>query len=105
MMIYGKPREGQRDDYAEINEYDEWRRRTRNMSLNEKLAAVRAHMHEPGFRVQGEEHVHGYFDAISPPINDLYNFEEIEAWFKEAGFTDIKQTVATRNLHIIGRLA
>lgn len=103
VMIYGKPREGIASDYAEINEYDMWRRRTRNLGLREKLAAVREHMRTEGFRVTGEEHVHGYFDAISPPINDLYTYEEVESWFLEAGFTGITQTVATRNLHIIGR--
>lgn len=103
LMIYGKPREGIDSDYAEINEYDEWRRRTQNMTLGEKLEAVRAHMRDGGFRVRGEEHVHGYFDAIAPPINDLYTFQEIEGWLLNAGFTDIKQTVNTRNLHVIAR--
>jgi SAM-dependent methyltransferase len=103
VMIYGKPREGVATDYAEINEYDQWRRLTRNLSLREKLEIVKEKMREGAFRVPGEEHVHGYFDAISPPINDLYMFEEIEAWFLEAGFEDVKQTVDTRNLHIIGR--
>jgi SAM-dependent methyltransferase len=101
LMLYGKPREGHASDYAELNEYDEWRRRTRNMDLREKLHAVREHMRTGGFRAKGEEHVHGYFDAVSPPINDLYVFEEIEAWLIEAGFEAIKQTVQTRNLHIV----
>ena len=101
LMLYGKPREGMGSDYAEVNEYDEWRRRTRNLGLRDKLAAVSAHMKDGRFRVLGEEHVHGYFDAISPPINDLYVFEEVEAWLLEAGFIGIKQTVNTRNLHIV----
>jgi SAM-dependent methyltransferase len=101
LMLYGKPREGMASDYAEINEYDEWRRRTRNMGLRDKLAAVTSHMKNGQFRVLGEEHIHGYFDAISPPINDLYVFEEVEAWLLEAGFGDITQTVKTRNLHIV----
>lgn len=103
LMLYGKPREGIASDYAEINEYDEWRRRTRNMPLGDKLAEVSRHMRAGGFRVLGEENIHGYFDAISPPINDLYVFEEVEAWLLEAGFTDIRQTVKTRNLHITAR--
>jgi SAM-dependent methyltransferase len=101
LMLYGKPREGLASDYAEINEYDEWRQRTRNMDLREKLAAVTDHMKAGKFRVLGEEHVHGYFDAVSPPINDLYTFEEVESWLLAAGFTNIKQTVQTRNLHIV----
>jgi 2-polyprenyl-3-methyl-5-hydroxy-6-metoxy-1,4-benzoquinol methylase len=101
LMLYGKPREGIGSDYAEINEYDDWRRKTRNMDLREKLRAVSTHMQQGNFRVVGEEHIHGYFDAISPPINDLYTFEEVESWLIEAGFTDVKQTVQTRNLHIV----
>ena len=103
VMIYGKPREGVASDYEEINEYDEWRRRTRNLGLREKLGSVQAHMANKGFRVLGDEHVHGYFDAISPPINDLYTYEEVESWFLEAGFVDVVETVKTRNLHMIGR--
>jgi 2-polyprenyl-3-methyl-5-hydroxy-6-metoxy-1,4-benzoquinol methylase len=103
LMLYGKPREGLASDYAEINEYDEWRRRTNNMGLRDKLQAVREHMRAKGFRVVGEEHVHGYFDAISPPINDLYVFEEVESWLVDAGFGEIRRTVDTRNLHIVAR--
>lgn len=101
VMIYGKPREGVMSDYQELNEYDEFRRRLRNLSLPAKLEAVRREMTAGGFRVTGEEHVHGYFDAVSPPINDLYVFEEVESWFLEAGFTDITRTVDTRNLNIV----
>jgi SAM-dependent methyltransferase len=103
VMIYGKPREGLASDYAELNEYDQWRRLTRNLGLREKLQVIRENMHAGGFRVLGEEHIHGYFDAISPPINDLYTFEEVESWFVEAGFGNVTQTVDTRNLHITGR--
>lgn len=105
LMLYGKPREGYPGDYAELNEYDEWRRRTRNMDLRGKLHAVEQHMRTTGFRVKGDEHIHGYFDAISPPINDLYVFEEVEAWLIESGFENIKQTVASRNLHIVATRA
>jgi SAM-dependent methyltransferase len=102
VMIYGKPREGITTDYEEINEYDQWRRSTRNLHLREKLQVIRAGMDAGRFRVPGEEYVHGYFDAISPPINDLYTFEEVEGWFLEAGFRDVTQTVDTRNLHVTG---
>jgi hypothetical protein len=47
--------------------------------------------------------VHGYFDAISPPINDLHSFEELESWLIEAGFRDITRTMNARNHHVIGR--
>jgi SAM-dependent methyltransferase len=103
LMIYGEPRRRIGTDFAEINEYEEWRHRTANLDLRSKLKAVREHMAAGGFRVKGEEYIHGYFDAISPAINDLHRFEEIESWMIEAGFVDITRTVDTRNLHLVGR--
>jgi SAM-dependent methyltransferase len=103
LMIYGEPRHLFGLDYEEVNEYDYWRRRTRNVTLRERLAVVRMVMADGQFRVIGEEHVHGYFDAISPRINDLYAFEELESWLIDAQFVDIRRTVETRNHHIIAR--
>ena len=106
LMIYGEPRPLFGLDYQEISEYEYWRNRTRNLDLDEKLAVVRKVMARGEFRVAGEEHVHGYFDAVSPRINDLYSFEELESWLLTAGFTDIRRTVETRNHHILAtRLA
>lgn len=103
LMIYGEPRPLFGLDYQEISEYDYWRHRTRNLDLDEKLEVVRKVMARDEFRVTGEEHVHGYFDAISPRINDLYTFEELESWLLAAGFTDIRRTVETRNHHIMAK--
>jgi SAM-dependent methyltransferase len=103
LMLYGKPREGIRSDYATVNEYDEWRQRTRNLPLSGKLATITAAMNAGAFEAAGAEHIHGYFDAIAPPINDLYTFEEVEGWLLDAGFTGIRRTVETRNLHIVAQ--
>lgn len=101
LMIYGQPRPHVIDDFAEINEYERWRHRTANLTLGGKLEAIRRGMNAGEFRVAGDEHVHGYFDAISPPINDLHTFEEIEGWLVDAGFHNIKRTVESRNIHVI----
>ncbi len=103
LMLYGLPRPEFVSDYAEINEYDAWRRRTCNKDLAGKLDAVVQGMRNKEFRVPGEEHIHGYFDAVAPPINDLYSFEEVEGWLLEEGFADIRITVPTRNLHLVAR--
>jgi SAM-dependent methyltransferase len=103
VMIYGEPREGFDSDFEAVNEYDEWRRRTRNLDLRGKLAAVKDGMRRREFQVVGDDQIHGYFDAIAPPINDLYQFSEVERWFHDAGFEDVRRTVDTRNLHMIGR--
>ena len=47
--------------------------------------------------------MHGYFDAISPPINDLHTFEELEGWLLDSGFHNIKRTVDARNIHVIAQ--
>ena len=105
LMIYGEPRRHVVDDFAELNEYEYWRHRTTNLTLPEKLAAIRQGMNAGEFRTAGEAAVHGYFDAISPPINDLHTFEELESWLIEAGFQDITRTMNARNHHVIGRRA
>lgn len=103
LMIYGEPRKGIASDYAAVNEYEYWRRKTRNMNFAEKVEAITRGMEERAFAVYGKEHIHGYFDAISPTINDLYSWEEIEGWLVEENFREIKRTVDNRNHHIIAR--
>lgn len=105
MMIYGEPRRHIVDDFFELNEYEYWRHRTANLSLQEKLAAIRQGMKAGQFRTGGEAAVNGYFDAISPPINDLHSFEELESWLIDAGFANIVRTMDARNHHVVGRRA
>ncbi len=103
LMIYGEPRRDDTLDYMSVNEYERWRWKTFNMDLSAKLEAIKQGMLENQFMINGEEHVHGYFDAIAPSVNDLYSYEEVEAWFIDSGFSEIKRTVLGRNIHIIGR--
>ncbi len=103
LMIYGEPRWGITSDYTAVNEYEDWRRQTRNLNLHGKLDAIKKGMNEKRFSVIGEEHVHGYFDAIAPAINDLYTWEEVEGWLLEAGFHSIQRTIDTRNHHVIAQ--
>lgn len=103
LMLYGEPREGELGDYKAVNEYERLRFLTRNKSFEEKIAVIREEMAAGRLAVKGEEHVHGYFDAISPAINDLYQFSEIQSWLIDAGFEGVRKTVDTRNLHIIAR--
>jgi SAM-dependent methyltransferase len=103
LMIYGEPREFVLDDFAEVNEYEQWRRRTMNLELRDKLEAVRQGMIAGEFRMIGEDFVNGYFDAISPPINDLHTFEEIEGWLLDAGFSRVTRTLPSRNIHVVAQ--
>lgn len=51
-----------------------------------------------------EDKLHGWFDATTPRINDLYHYDEIEAFMSDNGFADIRDTSdGNRNIRIIGR--
>jgi len=41
LMLYGEPRPDQVDDYRAVIEYERWRRLTRNLTFDERLAALR----------------------------------------------------------------
>lgn len=105
MMLYGEPRHGRCEDYKAVNEYEFWRRKTRNMNFDERLETITLAMREWRFAAHGEEYIEGYFDALSPEINDLYSWEEIEGWLLQEGFRDIRRTVDSRNHHVIARKA
>lgn len=106
LMLYGEPRQGVINDYLAVNEYEYWRKKTYNMTLDERLQVVKQTMREHKFKANGDEYIEGYFDAISPKINDLYSWEEIEGWLIKENFKDIKRTVPeARNHHVVARKA
>jgi len=95
LMLYGEPRPGQADDYRALADYMRLRRLTLNRSYEEKLAILK---HEkPG----GD--LHGWFDAVSPAINDTYSFDEIRGWLTAAGFEQIERTADQINHNVIAR--
>jgi SAM-dependent methyltransferase len=93
LMIYGEPRPGRLGDFEDINEYVRLRRLLAPLSLSERVEYLKS-IKRPG-------EVHGWFDAVSPRINDLHRLDEIAEWLRLLGFAEIRQTFATRNLHII----
>ena len=52
-----------------------------------------------------EEQVHGYFDAISPQINDILSFDEITNFMTLEGFVDIRRTYENDNIHFVATKA
>lgn len=48
-----------------------------------------------------EDLVHGYFDAFSPLINDLFVFEWIEAFLQAEGFDSIQRTNDAPNHYFV----
>jgi len=95
LMIYGEPRLDRPNECHQQAEYKRLRRLTRNKPWEEKIEIIRRE--KPG------EDVHGWFDAISPLVNDLYAFEEIEGWLVDAGFEDVRLTNDLVNHHILAR--
>ncbi len=94
LMIYGEPTKPH--EFAEINTYVEHRRATGRMTFDEK----RAYLSERYL----EELVHGYFDAVSPEINDRHRWDEVEGWLVDLGFTRIRRTLDHLNLHLVADL-
>lgn len=91
VMIYGPPIN--RSEFIVTNKYGRLRRETQFMNFEEKTAYLRKRF--------PEDEVHGWFDAISPAINDLHTFAEIRGWLTELGFKNIRRTVDTQHNHIV----
>lgn len=95
LMIYGEPRLGHIDDFEIRVEYARLRAMAHNKSFEEIIEIIKRE--KPG------KDLHGWFDAISPAINDCYQPWEIEGWLLKAGFTDIKRTEEMANHHLVAR--
>ena len=91
LMIYGEP--SKPGEFTEINTYVKHRRATRNMTFEQKKKYLDERY--------APELVHGFFDAISPEINDLHRFDEIAGWLHGWGFVDIRRTLDSRNIHMV----
>jgi SAM-dependent methyltransferase len=95
VMLYGEPRAGYADDYRYYHEMFSMRNILRNIPFDDKVAVLRDRY--------GDELLHGYFDAISPEINDLYRWDEIVSWFYEEGFESVMRTDPGANHHVVAR--
>lgn len=91
LMLYGYPVRGA--DFAEQNNYDRLRRLLRNTPFCEKVEYLKKHF-EPSL-------VHGWFDAVSPCINDILTFDEVEDFLLQLGFKNVKRTNDSANLHLV----
>ena len=96
LMLYGEPRPWVSVEYQELNLYQRMRWHLRGLSSKQKVQYLQGVL-EPSL-------VHGYFDAVSLPVNDCYGRSEILGWMRHAGFADIKETFENRNIHVIGQM-
>lgn len=95
LMIYAEPRPDRADAYLYYHEMFDMRSRLRNLPFDEKVSRLE--------QKYGKELLHGYFDAISPEINDLYRWDEIVSWVLQAGFEDVRRTVDIPNHCLVAR--
>lgn len=96
LMIYGEPRPDHIEDYLYYHDMFDMRCRLRTRTFKEKVELLR--------EKYGDDQLHGYFDAISPEINDLYRWDELEGWLLNSGFEDIQRTFPEHpNHHFVAR--
>jgi len=91
LMVYGFPET--LSDYEEVNSYQALRQELRSLTFEEKKKMLAERF--------GPALAHGWFDAISPRVNDLLTFEEIAELLARLGFRNIKRTMEGRNHHIV----
>jgi SAM-dependent methyltransferase len=91
LMIYGVPET--RPALQEVNEYERIAAEVRDLSFDARKALL--------LKRFGPDAAHGWFDAVSPRINDRLTFEEIHDLLSELGFVKIARTVEARNHHVI----
>ncbi len=94
-MAYGFPEKDSIDRFRELNNYERMRFHTRNMSYKEKVSYLQ--------EKYPEDLVHGFYDAISPQINDLLQYGEIEGLLKSNGFSEVRRTIRNANIHLVAR--
>lgn len=94
MMLYGYP--VSTSAFAVHASYEEWRQKLIHLSFQDKVEELR--------RVFKPEEVHGWFDAVSPLINDLITWEWIQAFVQERGFAELQRTIDHPNHHFVARL-
>lgn len=91
LMVYGFPET--LEDFKELNEYERLRSELRLLPFPERKRLL--------IERYGESLAHGYFDAVSPRINDLLTFEEIGDVLGRLGLRNYRRTIPNRNHHVV----
>jgi 2-polyprenyl-3-methyl-5-hydroxy-6-metoxy-1,4-benzoquinol methylase len=94
MMLYGEPTGADAGEFAYYAEVERLRRDTAALSLTARYEELK--------RLKGAD-AGGWFDAVSPLINDTYPFYEIQTWLRREGFVDIQRTVDQSSHCVIAR--
>jgi 2-polyprenyl-3-methyl-5-hydroxy-6-metoxy-1,4-benzoquinol methylase len=93
LMAYGYPRGECPVDFKGAIAYEQYRKRLRFLTFDEKVQALKNEL--------DADHVHGWFDAASPRINDLLTYEELVNLLHRCGLTNVRSTVDGHNHHVV----
>jgi 2-polyprenyl-3-methyl-5-hydroxy-6-metoxy-1,4-benzoquinol methylase len=94
LMLCGEPTGRDPGEFAYYAEVENLRRKTCAMSFSERYEFLS--------KIKGAD-VGGWFDAVSPTINDTYSYYEIVLWLQQNGFEDINRTMNVSSHYIIAR--
>jgi 2-polyprenyl-3-methyl-5-hydroxy-6-metoxy-1,4-benzoquinol methylase len=92
LMLYGEPTGAEPGEFVYYYDVEKLRRHTVGMSFDERMQYLQ--------RMKGDD-AGGWFDAVSPEINDTYSFYEIQLWLQRAGFTNIRRTIESSSHHVM----
>lgn len=92
LMVYGYPKK--LDDFVELNSYEALRAELRPLNFEKKVDLLKSKF--------PANQVHGWFDAVSPKINDLLTYEELSEILNSFNVRNLIRTSTNRNLHVIG---
>lgn len=91
LMVYGYPRSVR--GMRELNLYEALREETRDLSFERRAELLLGRF--------GPDLAHGYFDAVSPRINDLLSFDEIRELLHSLSFESVQRTRGGRNHFLV----
>jgi len=90
LMVYGVPRT--LEEYRDANSYERLRSELASLDFDRRRQALLGRF--------GAETAHGWFDAVSPQINDLVTEAELRQLLGLLGFGNVRLTRPFRNLHV-----
>ncbi len=93
VMLYGFPTYA--DAFREQASYAEWREKLMPLPNREKVKVLAEHY--------APDLVHGYFDAVSPQINDLFTFDWIRWFLQNEGFDSVRRAIPHPNHYVVAR--
>ena len=93
VMLYAFPEST--DAFFEQANYEEWRQRMLHLDNRQKMEILINNF--------PEKQVHGYFDALSPTINDLFTYEWMKAFLRTNGFDDFHRYSNSPNHYVTAR--